>query len=48
MEWGRGAETDLMPSLIDGNTELSVRQPIHCKGLWEPNSELFPNPSMSG
>lgn len=43
MEWGRAAETELMPSLVEGYTELG------CGGKWKsgkgflkPNSEPGP------
>ena len=43
MEWGRVTETERMPSLIGGNTELGGGKLKKGKGFLKPNFELLPN-----
>ena len=43
MEWGRVTETELMPSLIGGNTERYYGKLKSWKGFLKPNFEPGPN-----
>ena len=43
MEWGRIAETELMPTLVVGNTELDGGKLKMGNGFLKPNFELEPN-----
>ena len=43
MGWGRVTETELMPKLVVGNTELGGGKLKKAKGFLKPNFELGPN-----
>jgi len=43
MEWGRVTETELMPSIVVGYTELGCSKLKIGKEKPKPNSELEPN-----
>jgi len=43
MAWGRVTETELMPRLVVGNTELGGSKLKKGKGFLEPNFERGPN-----
>ena len=45
MERGGAVETDLMPRLVGGNTELDGGKLKSWKGFLKPNFGLGPNPS---
>jgi hypothetical protein len=43
MAWGRVVETELMPSLVGGNTERAGGKLKSSKGFLKPNFERGPN-----
>jgi len=43
MEWGRVAETEPMPKLVEGYTELDSSKWKRVKGFLKPNFGLGPN-----
>ena len=45
MAWGRVVETDLMPRLVVGYTELGCGKLKKGNGFLEPNHEPLPNRS---
>lgn len=47
MERGGAVETDLMPRLVGGNTELDGGKLKSWKGFLKPNFGLGPNPSFA-
>ncbi len=42
MAWGRVTETELMPRLVGGYTELGGSKLKNCNGFLKPNFELGP------
>ena len=43
VEWGREAETEPMPKLVEGYTELGCSKLKKGKGFLKPNFERGPN-----
>ena len=48
MGWGRVTETELMPRLVVGYTELGSSKWKKWKGFLKPNCERGPNPNLLG
>ena len=48
MGWGRVTETELMPSLVVGYTELGCSKLKKGNGFLEPNFGRVPKPNLRG